>query len=434
MCTGHRLSASSTAASPACGNEPTVSTADLAGIRDLAHSPDLAELAEVTSPEEVWNLAELAEIARRRLDPVHRDFFAGGAGDERTLRANESAFDAYRILPRVLRGVRERDLRTRLLGATISMPVVVAPTAFHRLAHPNGESGTARAVAAAGTILVVSVAATTPIEAIAAAAATGAGGVGGAAGAGGTGDARGAGGAGGAAGVGGGPPPLWFQLYPEPDLGFVESLVRRVETAGCQALVVTVDSPVLGRRERDLRNGFLDLPPGLVCENMRDPATGAVRNITLDGGADWSWIGWLREITHLPILLKGVLHPADARLAAEHGVDGVYVSNHGGRQLDGAPATIEALSAVVDAIDGRMPILFDGGIRRGSDVLTALALGADAVAVGRPILWGLAAFGEAGVRRALELLRADLDRAMAFVGAAGPADLTPDLITPGVRR
>jgi len=346
------------------------------------------------------NVAEMAEAARRRLDPVHWDFFAGGAGDERTLRANEEAYARRAIVPRVLRGVADRDLRTELLGAELSMPVLVAPTAFHRLAHPGGETATAQAAADAGTIMIVSMAATQPIEQIAAAGGT-----------------------------------LWFQLYPQPDLGFTAAVVRRAEAAGCRALVVTADSAVYGRRERDLRNGLLDLPAGLACENMRDgsqPAAdgggGAPRNIVLDAGLSWDLIAWLRETTSLPIVLKGVLHPADARLAAEHGVDALVVSNHGGRQLDGTLATIEALPAIVDAVGGRLPILLDGGIRRGTDVLTALALGAQAVAVGRPVLWGLTVGGTAGVRHVLELLRAELDNALALAGASRPGDLTADLI------
>jgi 4-hydroxymandelate oxidase len=340
------------------------------------------------------NLAEVAEAARRRLDPVHWDFFAGGAGDERTVRANEEAFARRAIVPRVLRGVGTRDLRTELFGAELSMPVLMAPTAFHRLAHPGGETATACAAAEAGTVMIVSMAATQPIEQIAAAGGT-----------------------------------LWFQLYPQPDLAFTASVVRRAEAAGCRALVVTVDSPVFGRRERDLRHGFLDLPSGLACENMRD-AGGVVRDIAMDAGLGWDRIDWLRDTTGLPIVLKGVLHPADARLAVEHGVDALLVSNHGGRQLDGAVATLDALPAIADAVAGRLPILLDGGIRRGTDVLIALALGASAVAIGRPIVWGLAMGGTAGVRHVLELLRVDLDRALALAGATRPGDLTADLIAP----
>jgi 4-hydroxymandelate oxidase len=341
---------------------------------------------------EALNLSDVAEAARRRLDPVHWDFFAGGSGDERTVRANEEAFGRRRIVPRVLRGAGARDLRTELLGTELSMPVLVAPTAFHRLAHPEGEVATARAAAGAGTVMVVSMAATVAIEEIAAA---------------------------------GGP--LWFQLYPQPDLDFTLAVVRRAEAAGCRALVVTVDSPVFGRRERDLRNGFLDLPSGLACENMRD-ASGVVRDIAMDSGLSWERIAWLRSVSTLPIVLKGVLHPADARLAVEHGVDALLVSNHGGRQLNGAVATLDALPAIVAAVGGRLPILLDGGVRRGTDVLIALALGASAVAIGRPVVWGLALAGTAGVRHVLELIRADLDAALALAGAGRPVDLTAEVI------
>jgi 4-hydroxymandelate oxidase len=221
--------------------------------------------------------------------------------------------------------------------------------------------------------------------------------------------------------------PLWFQLYPQPDLAFTAALAQRAEAAGCQALVVTADSPVFGRRERDLRNGFTDLPDGLACENMRDD-TGRVRNIAMDATLGWDRIGWLRAITGMPVLIKGILHPEDARLAVGHGVDGVIVSNHGGRQLDGAIATIDALPAVAEAVGGRIPVLVDGGIRRGTDVLIALARGAAAVLLGRPVLDALAAGGADGVRDQLRTLTADLDHAMALAGAKRPADLTPDLV------
>jgi 4-hydroxymandelate oxidase len=333
-----------------------------------------------------------AAEARAALDPVHWDFFAGGAGEERTLAGNEAAFARRRLVPRVLRGVGDRDLRTTLFGTGLSMPVLIAPTAFHRLAHADGEEATARAAAVAGTVMVVSMAATQPVERIAA---TGAA--------------------------------LWFQLYPQPDLAFQAHLVRRVEAAGCRALVVTVDSPVFGRRERDRGHGFADLPAGLACENMRD-ADGRVRDIVMDPGLDWDRIAALRAGTRLPIVLKGVLHPADARLAVEHGADALIVSNHGGRQLDGAIATLDALPAVAAEVAGRIPVLLDGGVRRGTDIAVAMALGASAVLIGRPVVWGLAAAGEAGVRTVLGSLHEDLDHVLALTGARRPADLTPDLV------
>jgi 4-hydroxymandelate oxidase len=340
--------------------------------------------------------------ARARLDPVHYDFFAGAAGPESIRQANEEAFGRLRLLPRVLRGNDRRDLRVSLFGRPISMPVAVAPTAFHRLAHPDGELATARAVASAGTLLIAAMAATTTLEEIAD-------------------EAR--------KHAPDGDPTLWFQLYLQPDLAFTEALIRRAEAAGYQALVVTVDSPVFGRRERDHRNGFRDLPAGLRCENLVGPGSG-VRDIVMDAGLTWERIDWLRTRTGLPILLKGTLHPEDARLAVRHGVDGLLVSNHGGRQLDGVAATIEALPAVVDAVAGRIPVLLDGGVRRGTDVVRALALGAVAVAVGRPVLWGLAVDGAAGVGEVLELFRDDVDRALALCGATSPRDLDAELLWP----
>jgi 4-hydroxymandelate oxidase len=280
-----------------------------------------------------------------------------------------------------------------LLCLPLRSPVLIAPTAFHRLAHPDGESGTARAAAEAGTVLTVSMAATEPVERIAEA---------------------------------GGP--LWFQLYVQPDRAFTAGVVRRAEKAGCRALVVTADSPVFGRRERDRRHGFHDLPDGLACENMRD-SDGRVRDIAMDDTLGWDAIAWLRGVTGLPILVKGVLHPADAAAAVAAGVDGLIVSNHGGRQLDGAVATIEALPAVVAAVAGRVPVLMDGGVRSGADVLVALALGADAVLLGRPVLWGLAAGGAPGVRETLDLFAADLDHVLALAGARTPREVDASMVS-----
>ena len=330
--------------------------------------------------------------ARDVLEPAHFDYLAGGAGDERTLAANEDAFARRRLLPRVLRGPGPHDPSTSVLGTRIASPVVVAPTAFHRLAHPDGEVATGAGVAAAGGLLTVGMMSTTAVEQVAA---TGA--------------------------------PLWFQLYVQPDRAFTAAVVARAQAAGCRALVVTVDSPVRGRHTRDLHHGFDSLPPGLTCENMRD-TDGVVRDLVVDPDLGWDAVAWLRGTTSLPVLLKGVLHPDDARLAVEHGVDGIVVSNHGGRQLDGAVSTLDALPAVVDAVGGRVPVLLDGGVRSGVDVLVALALGADAVMVGRPVLWGLALGGADGVRAVLDDLTDGLGHALALVGAHRAADLTPDLV------
>lgn len=346
---------------------------------------------------EALSLRDVELRARQLLDGAVYDFFAGGAGDEVTVRANEAAFARIGLLPRVLRGVADRSLEVDLLGSRTRMPVLIAPTAFHRLAHPDGEGATARAAAAAGVIMIVSMASTTAIEDIAKA----------------------------AAGVGA--CQLWLQLYLQPDLGFTEALVHRAEAAGCSAIVVTVDSPVFGRRERDLRNGFADLPGGLCCEHLRS-ADGTVRHIEFRADLSWPHVEWLRGVTGLPIVVKGVVHPADALTALEHGVDAVVVSNHGGRQLDTVPAAVELLPAIAAATGGRLPLLLDGGIRRGTDVVKALALGASAVGIGRPVLWALACGGERGVAQVLDLLRVEVDQAMALCGCRSPAEIGPDLV------
>ncbi|WP_433893804.1 alpha-hydroxy acid oxidase [Streptomyces sp. CA-111067] len=342
------------------------------------------------------------ERARARLDPVHWDFYEGGAGRETALAENERAFARLALLPRVLTGAGAADPAVTLLGTRASMPVLVSPTAFHRLAHPDGERATARAVAAAGTVLITSMASTTAVGEVTAAARSVRQ------------DAA-----------------VWFQLYLQPAAEVTAELVRRAERAGCQALVVTADSPVFGRRTRDERNGFHDLPPGLAAENMRDlpgALPGRTLDIAMSPALSWDDLGRLRDLTDLPVVLKGVLHPADARRAVAEGVSALIVSNHGGRQLDAAPATVEALPRVVEAVGGRMPVLLDGGVRDGSDVVLALALGATAVGIGRPVLWGLAADGEAGVAQVLERLRAEVAHVLTLCGAGGCADLTPDQV------
>ncbi|MHC3467572.1 alpha-hydroxy acid oxidase [Streptomyces sp. 7R007] len=353
------------------------------------------------------SVRDFESAARDRLDPVHADFIAGGARDEITVRANEEAFTRLRLLPRVLRGAAVPDLDVTLFGGRARMPVLLSPTAFHRLVDAEGEPATARAAAAAGAIMIASMASTVAVGEVAAAAR--------------------------AAAPPGEPVPLWFQLYLQPDWEITEALVRRATDAGCSALVVTVDSPVLGASERNRRNGFHDLPAGLRCENLvdlRDGESGHVRQIAMSPEFSWQHIDRLRAITSLPVLLKGVLHPEDARLAVRHGVAGLLLSNHGGRQLDSVPATLELLPEIVAAVAGRIPVLLDGGVRRGTDAVKALALGARAVGIGRPVMWALAADGEKGVRRLLELLREEIEDALALCGAAGLAELTPDLVRP----
>jgi 4-hydroxymandelate oxidase len=354
--------------------------------------------------EDLLTVRDFEAEARRKLNPVHYDYIAGGAGDEVTVRANEAGFARLSLLPRVLRGSAERDLAITVLGSRASMPVLVSPTAFHRLVCAEGELATGRAAARARTILIASRASTVAIGEVVAAA---------------------------RAAVPGHDPAIWFQVYMQPDLQDTLVLVRRAAAAGCTALVVTVDSPVRGVNERSLRNGFHDLPPGLACENMRglrDGEPDVVRPIGMSPTLDWDDLDRLRAHTTLPVLLKGVLHPEDARIAVERGVDGLLVSNHGGRQLDTVPATIDLLPEVVAAVGGKVPVLLDGGVRRGTDVVKALALGATAVGIGRPLVWGLAAAGERGALRVLELLRAELDHAIALCGAHGVRDLTSDLV------
>ena len=356
-------------------------------------------------------LRDFEAAARDRLDPVHYDYVAGGARDEVTVRANESAFQRISLLPRVLRGRAKLDTAVTLFGSRASMPVIISPTAFHKLACAEGELATARAAAAADTVMIVSMAATTAVGEVAAAA---------------------------RAAVPGRDPQLWFQLYIQPDLEDTEALVRRATDAGCSALVVTVDSPELGVHERNKRNGFTDLPAGMVCENLRNlrgDEPGSVRQIAMSPELSWEHVDWLRAHTKLPILLKGVLHPEDARLALRHGVDGLLLSNHGGRQLDTVPGTIDLLPEMAEAVGGAVPLLLDGGIRRGTDVAKAVALGAVAVGVGRPVVWGLAADGESGAARVLEILREEFEHTMTLCGAGSLEDLTGDLVrtSPGAR-
>jgi 4-hydroxymandelate oxidase len=350
--------------------------------------------AEPVAPRPaLLNLRDFEDAARVALDPVYFDYFASGAQDEVTVGANEAAFRSRTLIPRVLRGLQPSSLETVLFGQTAAMPVLLAPTAFHRLAHPDGEVATARAAAAAGVIMTAAMLSTVTIEEIAA---TGA--------------------------------KLWFQLYFQPDLGFTESLVRRAEAAGCGALVLTVDSPTLGRNERGDRNDFHDLPPGIFCANMG--GAGHVRSVVLSPEITWQHVEWLRAKSSLPILLKGVLHPADARIALDHGVDGIIVSNHGGRQLDTTPATLDRLPVIADAVEGRIPLLLDGGVRRGTDVAKALAMGATAVAIGRPALWGLAAAGQDGVTQVLDLMRKELTNVLTLMGVETPRQLTRDQVGP----
>lgn len=347
----------------------------------------------------------LEKLAKHQLTEMAWSYYYGGADDEVTLRRNREAYQDISLRYRVLVDVAERDLRTTVLGSRIELPVLLAPTAFHKLAHPDGEVATARAASAAGTTMVLSTLSTTRVEEVVPAAER----------------------------------DMWFQLYVYRDRGATEALVQRVHAAGCKALVLTVDAPLLGRRERDIRTGFA-LPEGMGIENMLadgyarvDAAEGesglaAYFARLLDPSLSWGDLEWLRSISPIPVLVKGIVRGDDARRALDHGADGIVVSNHGGRQLDTCVATIEALPEVAAEVGDETLLLFDGGIRRGTDVLKALALGARAVLIGRPALWGLAAGGQAGVEHALSLLRAELDLAMALAGCPTVADISADLI------
>jgi len=351
------------------------------------------------------NLFDFEDAARERLSAMAYDYYRSGSFDEITLHDNHAAYDRIRLLHRVLRDISERDLSTELFGQRISMPILVAPTAFHQLACPEGEVAAARAAGAAGTIMTLSTLSNRPVEEVMEAA-TG---------------------------------PVWFQLYVYRDREATRGLVERAQASGCSAIVLTADAQVWGRRERDVRNRFC-LPAGLGVANLLPAgfdelkATGSDSGLAeyvislFDPTLSWADLEWLASITDLPVLIKGIVHPDDAKLAVQHGAHGIVVSNHGGRQLDTSIATIDALPAVVEAVNGRVPVLVDGGIRRGSDVLKALALGARAVMLGRPILWGLAVDGEAGARQVLEILEKEFDIAMALCGCVACDQVDRDLV------
>lgn len=364
------------------------------------------------------NLDDFERLAAAGLPRMVVDYFGGGSGDEAVLRRNREAFERAVLRPRALRGVRDRDHGVQLLGRRHPWPLVIAPTAFMRLAHADGEIGVARAAATFGITQTLSTLSSTALEEVA--------------------------GAGTASGPAGAPP--WFQLYVLRDRAVTHSLVERAERAGFEAVVLTVDAPLLGTRERDVRNGFA-LPSGVEPENLRAEATAWLQQqrgassaladyfaANMDPSLTWDDVAWLRGITRLPVLVKGIVRGDDAALAVAAGAAGVIVSNHGGRQLDRAPATLDVVREVADAVEGRAHVLLDGGVRRGSDIIAALASGADAVLIGRPALWSLAAAGEAGVRRMLELLTMDFDQAMALCGCRTLRDIDRDLLgrAPGV--
>ena len=340
----------------------------------------------MTEPLNVWDFERLAA---ERLDEGARGYYAGGAGDELTLQDNVEAFRRRRLRPRMLVDVEACTTATTVLGQEVSMPLLVAPVAFQRVAHPDGEVAMARAAKAAGTIMCLSTLATaTPAEV----AATGA--------------------------------PLWFQLYVFRDEGVTHELIAQARDGGFRALVLTIDAPVRGNRERDVRSAFTIPDDIRIAPLGRGGITPKQVFDDISASLTWHDLERICSESGLPLLVKGVLTAEDAELACRHGASGIVVSNHGGRQLDGVPATLDVLEEVVEAVDGRVEVLVDGGVRRGTDVIKALALGAQAVLAGRAVLWGLAADGEAGARRVLELLQAEILGALQLVGCTSPSAVT----------
>lgn len=337
-------------------------------------------------------VSDFEPLAKKRMSHMAYEYVSGGAGDELTLRDNIEAFNRLRLHARVLVDVSQLDTRTTVLGQPLDFPILMAPTAYHRMVHPEGELATVRGAAKAGATMIASSFATTTIEDMSSAATS----------------------------------PLWFQLYCVPDRGFTKELVQRAESAGCKAIFVTVDTPVIGSRHRETRVGFA-LPAGMDRANYRSlpgtasttshrPTEREIYSVVLDPTLTWKEIEWIRSFARVPVAIKGILSPLDAARAASAGVAAIAVSNHGARNLDTVPATIDALPRIADAVKGEVPLFVDGGIRRGTDVLKALALGASAVLVGRPYLYGLAAEGADGVARVMTMLRTELEMAMALTG------------------
>jgi lactate 2-monooxygenase len=364
------------------------------------------------------SVEELEREAIAAMEPRAANYVGAGAGSEDTIRANAEAFRHHRIVPRMLRDVAERDLSTSVLGTAMPAPLMLAPIGVQKVLHADGELATARAAAAVGTPMIASTASHFSLEEIAAA---------------------------------GGEAPRWFQLYWANDRRLVESFVGRAERAGYGAIVVTVDTFIPGWKPRDLQQAWLPFLEGMGVGNyFQDPvfrealekapeedqgaATGHFLSVIGNPSLTWDDLASLREMTSLPILVKGIQHVDDAREAARRGLDGIIVSNHGGRQVDGAIASLAALPPIAEAVGNELAILFDSGIRGGADVLKALALGADAVCLGRPYLWGLALDGQAGVEAVLKAVLAELDLTMALCGYTRPGQLNPDALTENQSR
>lgn len=349
-------------------------------------------------PQNVYSADDYERMAEQRLSAQAWAYLSGGAADELTLQRNRDAFRDISLQNRILRDMRGAHTDCELLGRHLPFPILLAPAAYQKLCHPEGEKAAALAATALGAGMVVSTQASLPLEEINA-------------------DSQSS---------------FWLQLYIQHDRGFTQNLVQRAEAAGYQALVVTVDAPVSGVRNREQRAHF-QLPAGIHAVNLEGLAPlerpksslldSPLFNGFLDTAATWADIDWLSSITKLPIVLKGIMNPLDAKEAKAHGVQGIIVSNHGGRTLDTLPATIDVLPAIADSLNGSLPVLLDGGIRRGTDILKALALGADAVLIGRPYLYALAVAGTLGVAHLLNILRGELEAAMALTGCATLKDI-----------
>ena len=380
----------------------------LAGASVLASKTDViaqgapSDGAAAAKPAELLDLPDYERAAKRVMSSMAWEYVSEGAADEITLRENHEAYEKIRLMPRALVDVSKLDTRAQLLGRELAFPILLAPTAYQKLSHPDGELATVKGASDAGATLVVSTMSTVTLEEIAAAAKT----------------------------------PLWFQLYVQSDRDFTRALVQRAEVAGYQALVVTVDTPVLGPRYRELRAKFT-LPPGMERANLHGRATAtsghrpteqSIYSAMLDPTLTWKEIDWLRSLTKLPVLLKGIENPTDAERAVQAGVSGLIVSNHGARNLDTGPATIESLPGVVEKVAGKIPVLVDGGIRRGTDVVKALAFGAKAVLIGRPYVYGLAVDGARGVAHIVNILRRELEMAMALCGRTSIAAIDGSVI------
>lgn len=349
-------------------------------------------------------VSDFEKSAKDKLSQIAYDYYSSGANDEITLKENCDAYKRIFLKYRVLADVSKRDLSTEVLGQKISMPIMIAPTAFHRMAHAEGEAAAAKAAGNAGTIMILSTLSNTDVEDVVKASSGN----------------------------------VWFQLYVFKDRKVTENLIKRVENAGCKALVLTVDAPFLGLRERDVRNKF-NLPDGFTVKNLEpyykeklsvnhESGIAGYFAENLDPSLSWKDIEWLKSKTSLPVVIKGIGCKEDALHAVQYGADGIVVSNHGGRQLDTCRATIDVLPEVADAVSGKIEILLDGGIRRGTDILKAIALGAKTVLVGRPVLWGLAEDGENGVSSVLNILRNELDLAMALCGCDSVSRISKEFI------